>query len=265
MGSGTGNRRGHRGVAGRIAEVARQRAGGRKIVHARIGIRYTAVQLDDGACGLALTELRRPDPTECKDDTPLLPGALKKPLERLLDGLCGGDPLQRSIALATANAILNGAHAEHEQGDVLDMLELRPEDRLAMVGCFWPLLEQARDSVAEVVVLEQIDKPHDFMLPASRANDVLPSSQVAIITATAIVNDTIDGLLELCTGCRQVAIVGPSTPLAPEAFSQTPVTHLCGSLVEEPEQVMEIVATGGGMRAFKGHLRKLCVEVQGKR
>jgi hypothetical protein len=47
----------------------------------------------------------------------------------------------------------------------------------------------------------------------------------------------------------------------PEAFAGTPVDLLSGVIVERPEEILRTVSEGGGMRQFKGHVRKVNLAV----
>ena len=91
----------------------------------------------------------------------------------------------------------------------------------------------------------------------SEAYKQLPSCQVVLITSTSIVNHTIDGILDAAHLCREVVLLGASTPMFPEAFAGTPVTLLSGVVVTRPQEIMDIVGTGGGVRRFKNHIRKV--------
>jgi uncharacterized protein (DUF4213/DUF364 family) len=84
---------------------------------------------------------------------------------------------------------------------------------------------------------------------------------VAIITGTSLINGTIDRLLRLAAGCREVAILGPSTPLLAEAFRGLQVHCLSGVRVEDPEEVFRIIGEGGGFRFFKDHTTKLNIRL----
>jgi uncharacterized protein (DUF4213/DUF364 family) len=106
-----------------------------------------------------------------------------------------------------------------------------------------------------VTAVDQVPKPGS--LSAEKAEELLPDSQVAIITATSLINGTLEHLLELCRYCRQVALLGPSTPLLPEAFSGTPISCLAGIRVREPEAVLRSIAEGQGFRVFKRYVRKV--------
>jgi uncharacterized protein (DUF4213/DUF364 family) len=83
----------------------------------------------------------------------------------------------------------------------------------------------------------------------------LKECTVAIITATALLNDTLEEVLNGLGNPRHVAILGPSTPLCPEIFHDTPVNHLGGARVRDAEKVMQIISEGGGTPAMRPYLR----------
>ena len=91
----------------------------------------------------------------------------------------------------------------------------------------------------------------------SEAEHLLPQCQVALLTSTAIINQTADHLLALAGGCREIIFLGASTPLIPEVFEGTGVTLLSGVTVLAPEAILQIVSEGGGMRFFKSSIEKV--------
>jgi uncharacterized protein (DUF4213/DUF364 family) len=54
---------------------------------------------------------------------------------------------------------------------------------------------------------------------------------------------------------RAVIIMGPSTPLLPAVFDQTPFTHLGGAIIADSMRVMKIISEGGGTPALRPYLR----------
>jgi uncharacterized protein (DUF4213/DUF364 family) len=128
-----------------------------------------------------------------------------------------------------------------------------------MVGCFLPLLRRLENRDVEVLAVDE--RPRAGALPAGEAAAILPGSHVALITATSLVNGTLDGLLELASSCRAVALLGPSTPMLPRAFAATPIILLSGIQILDPEPVLQIAADGGGFRDFRAHVRKINLTV----
>jgi uncharacterized protein (DUF4213/DUF364 family) len=179
-------------------------------------------------------------------------------------------PARSALGLATANALANrsvrcgGRWNEAElEGNLLDADILRPEDHVAMVGCFHPLVEPIRRRVSQLSIFERPARLSNGLLPEDRAADILPQCSVVLITATALINGTIDALLASAAGCREVVLLGPSTPLVPEVFTHAPrrVTLLAGVLVTDTAELLRTVAQGGGTRQFNTSVTKVNVRV----
>ncbi len=60
---------------------------------------------------------------------------------------------------------------------------------------------------------------------------------------------------------REVAILGPSTPMLPDLFAKCPVTLLSGVAVIDPERAPRIVSESGGTRQLGPAVRKLSVPI----
>jgi uncharacterized protein (DUF4213/DUF364 family) len=233
-------------------------ARGESALDVRIGLGYTAVRLESGAAGIAYTF--RPGPAGgCavfRADRPLA----GRPASELIACVLSQDPIEAAVGLATANALAARALPEPMAGDVLDALNLLPGDEVGMVGYFGPLVPEVRRRVRALHVFET-DPAGPDILPQEAARRWLPRCQVTLITSTAIINHTLGSLLNWAANCRQVVLLGPSTPLAPEVFQGTPVVLLSGVEVTDPAAVLRAVSEGGGMPAFRGHVRKVTVEV----
>ena len=128
-----------------------------------------------------------------------------------------------------------------------------------MVGYFAPLLPWVRETGSHLDILEL--KPVPDTRPAEEAAAVLPQCDVALITATALANHTLENLLGLTESAREVVLLGPSTPMLPEVFVGTPVTLLAGVEVVDGAAMLNIVSEGGSTRQFGSAVRKVCAHV----
>lgn len=230
------------------------------IAKAYVGYIYSSVQLENQATGVAYTF---PKSEHCRHKLldSLKPLRGRSALE-LISFLGDQDLTASSLALAAVNAVITSEKLAEaaEPGDILDELDIRSGDQVCMVGCFLPLIKPLESRQVKVVAFDELPKPGSHN--PDEAGYVIPNSQIAIITATAIINDTIDHLLEIAQSCREVAILGPSTPLLISAFLETPVTCLSGVQIEEPELVQQIIAEGGGFREFKQYMKKLNMRIR---
>jgi len=244
-----------------IAERIREQvlAGGAELTirRAQIGLTYCAVQLEDGNTGVAYTFPRQACGSQHLGAGPLA----GRQAGELVKNLGSENLIASALGLAAANALISGLPASEglSEGDILERLDIHEGDQVCMVGCFLPVLQSLKLASVQVRAVDQVAKPGAE--PAENSETLLPNSQVAIITATAIVNGTMDRLLELAAGCREVAILGPSTPMLPAAFGDLPVHCLAGIRVEQPDPVFGVIAEGGGYCYFKDYTTKLNIRL----
>ena len=233
------------------AEATRARA-----VDVRIGLGYTAILTDTGHAGLAYTPREELDHgcSPLHEERPLA----GRRVSDLLPYLESRTSIERAIGLAAANALVSTrSPVSMTRGDILRALLLHPSDQVGMVGCFEPLVAPLRAQVASLTVFERSGGWTASVQPAERALDLLPTCSVVLITSTALITESLDALLEAAAGCREVALLGPSTPLIPEVFAETPVTWLSGIRIENPAQVLRVVSEGGGTRTFSPYVQKV--------
>jgi hypothetical protein len=177
-------------------------------------------------------------------------------VRELLKFLVSDNLTEASLGLAAANALANTTPPDALPGDVLHAVEILPSDRVGMVGFFGPLVPTLKESVMRLEVFESDDSIMSDLLNASEALNRLPYCDVTLITSTAIINNTIDALLEASVNCSETVLLGSSTPLLPEAFYDTAVTWLSGITVDDTAGILKVISEGGGTRFFKPFVTK---------
>jgi uncharacterized protein (DUF4213/DUF364 family) len=250
-------------IATRIVACLSTAAREVQVADVRIGLGYTAVQLADGRAGVAYTfrDLARGGCSVFSGCRPLR-GRAAWDLLSLLEST---DPIEAGVGLACANALANSHDSGQLEGDVLQHLVIAPDHDVAMVGHFGPLVETLRQRARTLTIFERVAAPTDLLRPQEEAAAALPRCQIALITATALITHALDDLLEAARSCRQVVILGASTPLLVEPFAATAVTMLSGVVVTAPGDVLQVVSEGGGMRQFGPLVRKLNVKLGSQR
>ncbi len=239
-------------IARRLYDIASEVGGKLLIEDVRIGIGYIGVKIGEKGLGLAalLTNELQPGCSRLKMAGTFAGSPASHLLTLLRDGT---NPLERALGLATANAIIDSPVPEKES-DAIDLMDLTRDDRIAMVGFFQPLVERIRARGFDLFVIERDERRVNLPDDATR-DRILEECTVAIITATSIVNNTLEDVLNRLGRPRHVALLGPSTPLCEEAFRGTPVTHLGGSVVMDVQRVLQIISEGGGTPEMRPHLR----------
>jgi uncharacterized protein len=229
-----------------------------RVTDIRVGLGYTAAVLENGRCGLAFT-LHEKEYESCTvvAEAGSLTG---RRASELVSWLTQSDETACAIGLATANALIDVPQGAVES-DILDLLPLRPEDAVGMIGYFGPLVGSIRKQARELYIFERKPIPDLGVLPDSAAGDLLPQCQVVVLSATTLLNHTIDGVLECCKSAREIAILGPSTPFMPEVFRRRGVTILSGIQVMDTSKVLRVVSEAGGTRNFGRAIRKLTLRI----
>jgi len=244
----------------RLIDILEPSCAGHVIRDVRIGLGYTGVQLDDCRTGVAYT-LGRDLFRGCTAFSGKRPIA-GRPAVEALRYLDSEGLVESALGLATANAIANTGPSQGVTGDVLKSVELFPTDDVAMVGFFAPLVAELQDRVVELEIFEERTGLLPHLRPSAEAVSAIPKYDVAFITSTTIINNTVDELLKAARGCRELVLLGPSTPLITEAFEGTAVTWLSGMTVDEADGLLRVVSEGGGTRLFKPFVTKWNIPLQ---
>ncbi|MHB1416702.1 MAG: Rossmann-like domain-containing protein, partial [Chloroflexota bacterium] len=149
--------------------------------------------------------------------------------------------LERSVGVAALNSLLPVDEARCVELNAGDLLAEKGRGKVvALVGHF-PFIPRLRQQVGSLSVLEL--RPQEGDLPAEEATRVVPEADVVAITGSALLNGTLQGLLDLCHPDAFVVVLGPTTPLSPVLFDYG-VDVVSGTLVVDPEQVLTQVSQG---------------------
>jgi uncharacterized protein len=105
-----------------------------------------------------------------------------------------------------------------------------------MICYFGPLVPKILKITDKLTVFEkrEINAAKIRTLPSERARDVLPYSDVIILSASTLANRTFDELLSLRGGAREIILLGPSAPLYPKPFFERGVTAVMGTRILDP-------------------------------
>jgi len=241
-------------IADQVKKHVREHCIEKQVTDVRMGLGYTGVCLEDGHCGVAFT-FKEGLFHGCSVFTGQRP--LKgKSSHEIVEYFGSSSLLESALGLSTVNALVNDTSALQAGGDVLKMLKLTPEDRVGMVGYFGPLVKPIRGQVKELVIFEIDEDREAGVLPAERAYEELPRCDIAVITSTSLINGTAEELIEAAKGCREVVLLGASTPFIPDVFEPLGVTLLSGVMVVDVASVMQTISEGGGMAYFGPAVQK---------
>jgi hypothetical protein len=237
----------------RLYERLLPAAENRRIDDLRVGLSYVGVKLDNGQTGIAavLPDTKPGGCTVLKEAGTYAGSAAVDVLKYLVGD---GNALNRAIGLATANALVAFPEDQTEDCEATTYFDLKPGEQVAMVGLFAPLVERIRKTGAKLTVIEKNPERLEILSPDDKRR-ALKECDVAIVTATTLLNNTFEETVALLGSPRRVALMGPSTPLLPEIFSDTPVTHLGGAVAADTSRILQVISEGGGTPALRPYLR----------
>jgi uncharacterized protein len=241
----------------RLYEESLSLAAATTVTSLTVGLGYTAVATSDGGLGLSYTWVedreRRSYVNGYRDVEG--EGALV-----LLERLSSDDPFQRSIGLATVNALHHrrSRALADDTGSPLSpslcLADVGPGTHVSMVGYFPPLVQSLPGLGVELDVIDSslgLGDPLEFRARLGSWTEVL------IMTATTLLNDSAEELLLAAgPGVRSV-VMGPSTPLVPAAFAHLPLTALAGIVICDATAVEKAVRHGAATPGMKPYVRKV--------
>ncbi|HLP72877.1 MAG TPA: DUF364 domain-containing protein [Bacteroidales bacterium] len=242
------------------------------IADVRVGLFMTAVQLSDGSFGIA-SSLEDQHPFCSKEDrdfgefTPLkIKG--RKIMDLFNDGKDSN--LHSSLKTASLNAfsskiISSGKYRVIPNCDPIQLLNLTGNMTITIVGAFQSYIRKIAQTGSRLNVLELNEKAlqpeqRKFYVPAEKYREVIPESDVLIITGQTLVNNTIDALLSPVKKGTKVIVTGPSGSILPDILFEHGVSMTGASKITNPELAFEIISQGGlGYHLFEYCAQKICI------
>ncbi len=211
-----------------------------------VGVHWTAVC--STRCGLATTIIgdRPHDHTTIVREV----GRLHtKSVQELAEYARSENLLEASIGVAAINSLLEVNEQDAVEMNASEVLMNKGAGRnVALVGHF-PFIPRLRKAVGNLWVIEQHPTGDDN--PAETAADLIPRADVVALTASSLINHTLDDLLALCSPEALVLILGPSTPLSPVLFDHG-ATIIAGSRVIDEAAVLNYIGQGATFQQVKG-------------
>jgi uncharacterized protein (DUF4213/DUF364 family) len=220
-----------------------------------VGAFWTVVRT---TCGTGISSSLRNEPHRHGDTPVRWAGSLAERSAEELLGLLGSPSVaENAIGLATVNALLRPDPSSLVEVNAAQVIRRRGAGRrVAVVGHF-PFVETLERDCAELWVFERGLGRREGDLPEERLEEFLPEADVVAVTATTLLNGTLQRILALVRPGAYTLMLGPSTPLHPSLLDAG-FDLLCGSVVEDPVLVVRAVAEGAVTRQIGG-VRRVCL------
>ena len=173
----------------------------------------------------------------------------------------GDDEADCSLGLAAINAITR--HVFRKAGftpmdapDSMGILDVAPADHVGMVGYFPSLVKRLRNSGIKLTVIEKKPQFHNrqenFLVSADP--HTLEGCNKVMITASTLLNNSIDEMLEYSRRAATRVMIGPTAGFFPDSLFARGISAIGGSEIRFPDLARQRLSAnqglGGSARKF---------------
>ncbi len=116
----------------------------------------------------------------------------------------------------------------------------------------------------EMKAVSECEKEMKDIRSMNEQAELLPKCDIVILTGTTVINETIDNILKICSNAKAIIMIGPSTPMFPEAFKNTNIKVLAGSWWgnDDKEDLFKLISIAGGIMQINKFMIKKAVPVE---
>ncbi|MCP3688256.1 MAG: hypothetical protein GY784_07570 [Gammaproteobacteria bacterium] len=144
------------------------------------------------------------------------PGRTRLGLWGCLQGFAEPPLAERALALGAWNALsqylMRQADFQCPPRGAAVGFNPQPGERVGMVGYFCPVIDRLVEQGMEVLVIEQQPGrvPQREHVELSENIEALEECRLVYCTASTLINDSLERVLDCCTGAESVDLIGPS-------------------------------------------------------
>ncbi|AMQ19491.1 Rossmann-like domain-containing protein [Thermococcus peptonophilus] len=231
-------------------------ANGLELVDFGFALPYTWVLVEgpDGkALGVAMTL-----PEEVQRYT----NSISEPsIEAFIEKTDSLNVIERTLGIATVNAV-SQYHLDVSDLPDIDVVELvEGFDMVAVIGNMPPVVRALREKGVKTLVFERNPKLWDRETLSDALEYVLlPEAEAVLVSGSALVNGTIEMILDRAKNARIVVLTGPTAQIHPELVKGTGITHLAAMKVIDLKKAV-LGLKLGSFKGFERGNRKYVVRV----
>lgn len=261
-----GNREAEMAILDEAAELVKEKLGDLfedlAIERSVVGLFFTGVKLSNGAGGICFTPIKEiPEAVCCPSSAGRIfdPGKIQgMGMVKALSALSSSEPIKVAMAIATLNALSSTCWSQgwkdqyhiNMNMDALDAVRLPDESSVAVIGAIVPVLRRLKRRGGTWWVIEQDpatlredESPH--YVPEERSEEVLSRADILIITGVTLINRTLERILRSARPDAEIVVMGPTASMLPEPMFERGVRVVGGVWVRRPDELLEVLATGG--------------------
>jgi len=242
---------------------------GLMVDRAVIGLFFSGVKLSNGSCGICFTPVKEiPESVCCPSSAAAMPNAGRLsgvPVTDYVEYLRQGRPLKTALGLAALNALSQTCWRDNSSrsytilpiDDTLNDLDIPGDAYVVVVGALVPYLRMLKKRGRPFGILEKDlrtlkEDELPFFIEPEEATAAIGRADRMIITGTTVLNGTLEGILDAAKPEAEIAVVGPTASMLPDAFFRRGVTVLGGVECTDADLLLDTLAEGGSGYHFFG-------------
>jgi len=232
------------------------------VERAVIGVFFSGVKLSNGCAGISYTPVKDVPQAVC---CPSSAGRIFDPFKisgmpgaEVLAALTSNEPIKAAVAMASLNALsaacwergLTDDYRIQPDSDAVDAVRMPADRSVAVIGAFVPVLRKLKSRGGRWWVIEQDprtlkgDEMAHF-IHADQSRQTIGAADVLIVTGVTLVNHTLEPILAAARPDAEIAVIGPTASLLPDALFKRGVRVMGGVRVKKPDELLDVLAAGG--------------------
>jgi uncharacterized protein (DUF4213/DUF364 family) len=141
----------------------------------------------------------------------------------------------------------------------LNTISLTNENSVAVIGAFVPILKKLKVRGGKWWVIEQDPKTLksdelNHFISADQSEETIANVDVLIVTGVTLVNHTLEQIVRVARQDAEIAVIGPTASMLPDALFERGVHVVGGVWVKKPDELLNVLAAGGSGYHFFGNL-----------
>lgn len=157
--------------------------------------------------------------------------------------------LEASLGMAAVNAGIPHREELFTEVNAFEIIKEKGAGKtISVIGDF-PFVGKLKKNASKVNVFEKKSGPGFYR--EEDMPEILPQSDLVVISGTTIFNHTLEGILDNCSSESFKLMLGPSTPLTTAMFDLG-LDAVAGVVVEDEEKIIKYITRAAPFKFLKG-------------
>ena len=101
----------------------------------------------------------------------------------------------------------------------------------------------------------------EHFIPSDKSEKTIAAADVLIVTGVTLVNHTLENILKVARQDAEIAVIGPTASMLPDALFARGVRVVGGVWVKKPDELLNVLAAGGsGYHFFDNIAPRILIE-----